>query len=208
MARNRTSGERQREGFWFSLKGADEAARYFATMPAQVASEVYNTFGYIGEVLRSRLSEALPMAGGEMDARTKVKGQATGKARASVVYTRSGNAANATRGGRIRVSIYPKARYVYMLGYGWSERTIKVKGGRVRSRDWRVSQTSIDASGKFRRRSVVREKGIGDGYTRRHHLLPHPIAPPVMAQYKGWIDQQIVGAINRGTREVANGSGS
>lgn len=203
----------KREGFWLEINGAEEAVRRLGNMQASVAREVFNTFGYIGEVLRAMLAEQFPASGGSFPGSTK-PGRATGRSRGSIVAKVRGKVGGSGRAaGRVSLVVYPTAKhdgraYPFMLGYGWQERTITVRGGRVRSRDWRVDRTSIDSAGKFRRRSVLAEKGIGDSYKRRHHLDPHSLAPPIVAGYRGWIDQQIAGAVTRGAREAMNGRGS
>lgn len=204
MARAMTRGERQREGWWVEMHGAEDAIRSLNAMNAAVAAEVYNTFGYIGEVLRARLAAAIPAAGTSFpETDPKYQGRATGKARASVISKVRGKVGGLLERRGISVVIYPRARHMFMLGYGWREREIQVGGRRDKSLDIKAR---VVRGGKTRRRTIV--KGFGGGYKRRHHLDPHPIAPGIVAGYRDWINRQVTDAVNRGTREAMRGSGS
>lgn len=185
----------QRAAHFLEIRGIEEAVRYFDRLPALAQEEIGNTLEYAGNVIKAKLMAALPSARGQMDDRTKKKGQATGRGRASVAFkVRRPNATGRGKTARLTLEVFPRRRYLFMLGWGWRRRKIV----------YYVRNRAEDVKARVARNGMVRRRIVTRGTSRReryHELQPHPIAPPIQTAVAPWVNQQIVLAINRATRE-------
>jgi len=185
----------RRQAISIEIKGAEEAARYFHALEPAVQQQLMGTADYVGSVLKARLQSKMPLRGESWDAPgnpTKKRGQATGRARASVQYrVDKPGASFRSRSRALSIMVFPKRDYAYMLGWGWPRRQITYTVTKKSSR------TVREGGMKYRVRSIVTDKRYRD-----HVLYPHPIAPPIQAEAQGWWAQMIMGALNRAAKET------
>ena len=183
----------QREAVRLEIRGIRVAMAYFEGLPAAVRDELVNTLHYAGSVVKAKM-----MADSWAGPDGKPIEDRSAKARRGVTYwatkpTNQGTKVN--RSDRLKLQVYPRAKYVFMLGAGWRERRIKYS---VRDRSQDV-KARVARNGKIRKRIVV--KGTDVRY-RRHHLDPHPFARRIEAQNADWVRYQLELALRRGIQEA------